>query len=120
VSLSGALPQLDPAPSSCSTFTVRVDVEAGRLEVAGQLDHRTAPLVRDAIAVLAAARSEDWVVDVSGLAGRDHDCLRAISSSYRRALRTGHRMRLVGAPPSLQRALTRLRLDHHLLPAEAE
>jgi anti-anti-sigma factor len=110
-----SLPVPAPAP-----FTLRLDVAGGRLEVAGELDHHTAPLVNDAIAVLAHAGTESWVLDVSGLSGHDSDCLRAISSAYRRALRTGRRMTLVGAPPSLRRALCRLRLDAHLMPARTD
>jgi len=120
VSLSGLLPELDRPADAPAPFTVRVDVAGGRLEVAGELDHHTAPLVNDAIAVLAHAGNESWVVDVSGLSGHDHDCLRAISSAYRRALRTGRRMTLVGAPPSLHRALWRLRLDAHLMPTRSD
>jgi anti-anti-sigma regulatory factor len=120
MSVSGALPLQVPAPGPPTSFTVRVDLADGRLEVAGQLDHHTAPLVHDAVSVLAASECECWSMDVTGLAGRDEDCLRAIGSTYRRALRTGHRMRLIGAPPSLQRALCRVRLDAHLLPVGAQ
>jgi len=120
VSRSGVLPELDLPASALAEFTVRLDLAKGRLVVAGELDHHTAPLVHDAIAVLAHAGNECWAVDVSGLSGRDEVCLRAISSAYRRALRTGRRMTLVGAPPSLRRALCRLRLDNHLMPAGTE
>ena len=118
--MSQALPLSEPAPVCPTSFTVRLDLTDGRLEVAGQLDHHTAALVHDAVSVLAASRCECWSVDVSGLAGRDEDCLRAIGSTYRRALRTGRRMRLVGAPPSLHQALCRVRLDAHLLPVAAD
>jgi anti-anti-sigma factor len=118
--LSDSSSELDPPPSSVPIFTVRLDLAGGRLEVAGRLDHRTAHLVHDAISAMVHASSQSWVVDVSGLAGRDQDCLRVISTAYRRALRHGRRMTLVGTPPSLQQALGRLRLDHHLTQAEAE
>ena len=110
MSLSGALPLSDPAPGCPTSFTVRLDLTDGRLEVAGQLDHHTAPLVHDAVSVLAASGCDCWSVDVSGLAGRDEDCVRAIGTTYRRALRTGRRMRLGGGPPSLHRAPCRVRL----------
>lgn len=41
--------------------------------------------------------------------------IRGIGAAYRRALRHDRRTRLIGAPPSLHRELTRPRLDHHLL-----
>jgi len=120
VSLSGVLPELDHPTGAPFQFTVRLDLAEGRLAVAGELDHHTAPLVHDAIGVLAHAGTRSWVVDVSGLSGHDDDCLRAISSAYRRALRTGRRMTLVGVSPTLQRALCRLRLEHHLMPSGTE
>lgn len=120
MSLSEALPHDVPAPGYPTGFTVHLDLADGRLEVSGQLDHHTAPLVHDAVSVLTTSACECWSVDVTGLAGRDEDCVRVIGSTYRRALRTGHRMRLVGAPPSLQQALCRVRLDAHLLPVEGE
>jgi len=120
VSLSGVLPQLDRPTSAPFQFTVRLDLAEGLLVVAGELDHHTAPLVHDAISVLAHAATQSWVVDVSDLSGHDEDCLRAISSAYRRALRTGRRMTLVGVSPALQQALCRLRLEHHLLPSGTE
>jgi anti-anti-sigma regulatory factor len=113
---TGSVPEVECR----ATFTVRLDLAQGRLEVAGQLDHHTAPLVHDAVSVLAAASCPCWSVDVSGLVGRDEDCVRAIGTTYRRALRTGRQMRLVGAPPSLQQALCRVRLDAHLLPVGAD
>jgi anti-anti-sigma regulatory factor len=78
---------------------VRLDLVAGRLEVTGQLDHRTAHLVNDAISTLVHAGTQAWAVDVSELAGRDRDCLRVIGAAYRRALRHGRAMTLIGAPP---------------------
>jgi hypothetical protein len=62
---------------------VRLDLVAGRLEVTGQLDHRTAHLVNDAISTLVHAGTQAWAV--SELAGRDRDCLRVIGAAYRRA-----------------------------------
>jgi anti-anti-sigma factor len=115
VSMSSSLAQLDPSP-----FTARLDLVAGRLEVAGHLDHRTAHLVHDAVSALAQAGSPTWLVDVRGLTGRDADCLRVLGGAYRRALRHGRQMTLTGASPSLQQALARLRLDHHLTPSTAD
>jgi anti-anti-sigma regulatory factor len=55
------------------------------------------------------------VVDATHVTSCDHMGIRGIGVAYRRALRHNRRMRLIGAPPSLHRELTRLRLDHHLL-----
>ena len=47
---------------------------------------------------------------------QDGAALQAIGAAYRRLLRRGRRMTLSGADGALHEQLTRLRLDHHLLP----
>lgn len=104
---------LSPTPARSSP-SIRVDPLAGRIQVTGALDRRTAPLLHDALTAVAAAGRERWLVDVSGLVACDHDGLRAIGAAYRRALRCDCRLVLLGTPPWLARALARLRLDVHL------
>lgn len=105
---------MDSASTGGPAFTVRIDLVGGRLELQGELDLRAAHLVHDAVSALLGTDCERWVVDVAGLTGGEH-ALRVIGSTYRRALRHRRRMTLVGAPPWLQRALARMRLDRHLL-----
>ncbi len=96
-------------------FTIRVDLIAGRLELVGPLDHRTAHLLHDAISTLLLTDCDLWTIDVTGLTVCQGSGLRAIGVAYRRALRHNRWVRLIGTPPWLQRELTRIHLDHHLL-----
>ncbi|WP_233488962.1 STAS domain-containing protein [Blastococcus sp. TF02-09] len=111
--MSGCLPIVELIP-----FTVRLDLAGGRLEVDGRLDYRTAHLVHDAISALVHTHNERWVIDVSRSAGSDTACLRLLGVAYRRAVRHGRQITLIGASPSLQQALSRLRLNHHLTSSE--
>jgi anti-anti-sigma regulatory factor len=97
------------------SFHVRVDLVAGRLQLTGPLDRGTVHLLHDAISTLLLTDGDVWVIDTSQVTTCDPMGVRGIGSAYRRALRHDRRMRLVGPPPALRRALTRLRLDSHLL-----
>jgi anti-anti-sigma regulatory factor len=100
---------------SAPSFTVHVDLVGGRIRLAGLLERGTLHLLQEAISALLLADHDTWVVDASGLIGCDQIGVRAIGAAYRRALRNDRRMTLVGAPPTLERSLRRLRLDHHVL-----
>jgi anti-anti-sigma factor len=102
-------------PRAAPSFTVHVDLVGGRIRVGGRLDRRTARLFQEAISALLAAGHDTWVVDASGLTGCDQIGLRTICAAYRRALRHGRRIIVVGAPPLIEGRLRRLRLDHHIL-----
>jgi anti-anti-sigma factor len=99
-------------------FSVHVDLVTGRLTMTGRLDVRTSHLLYDAFSALLRAQHPSWTIDVGGLTDIDHAGLRGLLGAYRRALRHGRRITLHGASPSLQRALTLLRLDRHVLPGE--
>lgn len=110
-----AVPPGDESPS----FRVRLDLVDGRVELAGRLDRRSAHLFGDAVSALLLTGRERWAVDMSQLTGCDQAGLRMIGAAYRRALRHGRRLTLLGAPPELQQALVRLRLHAHVVdPAE--
>lgn len=116
---AGDLPPF-PARSpqtSAPLFTIRIHLVSGRLEVVGPLTHRTTHLFYDAVSTLLRADGDLWVVDVIGLTACDHSGLRGIGAAYRRAVRHDRRMLLLGASPGLRQALTRMRLDHHVLAA---
>jgi anti-anti-sigma factor len=102
------------------SFTAHVDVVTGRLTVSGRLDGRSAHRLHDAVSVLLRAEHPTLTVDAAGLDVADHAGLRAIVGVYRRALRHGRRITVHGASPSLQHALTRLRLNGHVLPGVGE
>jgi anti-anti-sigma regulatory factor len=71
--------------------------------------------LHDAVSALLFADHEHWAIDVTGLTVGDAAAVRTISGAYRRLLQHGRRMTLLGASPALRQALTRLRLDPHVL-----
>jgi anti-anti-sigma regulatory factor len=83
--------------------------------LSGRLDRITVHLLLDAISALLLTDSDVWTVDATDVSSCDHMGVRGIGAAYRRALRHGRRMRLIGTPPSLHHQLSRLRLDHHVL-----
>jgi anti-anti-sigma regulatory factor len=108
-------PRTGSLPRSGPSFTVHVDLVAGRIRLTGVLDSGTVHLFQEAISALLHGNHDTWLVDTTDLIGCDQIGVRAIGAAYRRALRHNRRMTLTGAPPPLQQPLTRLRLDHHLL-----
>ena len=109
-----------PAPivrrlPGAATVLVELDPVGGRLLLAGQLDRRTAHLLHAAVSTLLAGGCAHWTVEVSGLTVADHAALRAIGVAYRRAIRHGRRLTILGTSPALHGAATRLRLDQQLL-----
>jgi anti-anti-sigma regulatory factor len=95
--------------------SIRLDLVGCRVELGGPLDRGTVHLLHDAISTLLLVDGDEWVVDATCVTACDGAGIRGIGTAYRRALRHGRRLRLVGVPPVLRRELTRLRLDHHLL-----
>jgi anti-anti-sigma regulatory factor len=59
---------------------------AARPELVGQLDRRTAHLLHDAISALLQTDRLLWTIDVTNLTVADHTGLRAVETTYRRAL----------------------------------
>ena len=104
----------DPASGGQPALRVHVDHRAGRVAVAGRLGRRTAHLVHDAITVALQSDRIRWLVDVTGLTA-DSTGLRVLGGAYRRLLRGGRQMILLGASPQLRQALRRLRLAEHVL-----
>jgi anti-anti-sigma factor len=108
-----------PQPRAGSpSLAVHVDLVTGRMTVTGQLDRRTSHLLCDGVSTLLQGGGSSWTIDISGLAVADHAGLRAIVGAYQRALRHDRRIILLGASPAVRHALTRLRLDRHLLPGD--
>ena len=104
----------DPAPGGRPTLRVHVDHRTGRVAVIGRLGRRTGHLVHDAITVVLQSGRVRWLVDVTGLTA-DQAGLRVLGGAYRRLLRGGRQMILLGASPQLRQALHRLRLAPHVL-----
>ena len=106
----------DPATGGQPTLWVHVDHRAGRVAVVGRLGRRTGHLVHDAITVVLQSERIQWLFDVRGLTA-DQTGLRVLGGSYRRLLRGGRQMILLGASAQLRQALRRLRLAEHVLDA---
>jgi anti-anti-sigma regulatory factor len=66
------------------------------------------------IVSLMACDRVRWLVDVTGL-NADQAVLRVLGGAYRRLLRGGRQMILLGPSPQLRQALHRLRLAPHVL-----
>lgn len=110
-----------PAPRRClsgltaSKLTVNVDLLAARITVVGELDRYTIRHLVDAVRALAISGASRWIMDVEAMTMCDASGLRALSACYRSALRRGADMTVVGASPWLRAALSRMRLDQHLV-----
>lgn len=117
------MPECGPFPSprgiepNAPDLAVCIDVVGGTVELAGHLGRGTAYLLHDAVTTLLQTDGPAWQLDVRGLTGCDGTGLRVIGAAYRRALRHSRRLAVVGASRSLQRELSRLRLDRHVFPS---
>lgn len=96
-------------------LTVSITVATGRITVAGDLDRRTVRHLLDAVRTLDVVRQGRWVFDVTGVTDYDDAGVRALGACYRRAVRRGAQMTVVGAGDGLQTTLSRVRLDHHVI-----
>jgi anti-anti-sigma regulatory factor len=95
--------------------TVRLDLAGGVVTLTGVLDRATAHLLPDAVTTLLAGGPGRWRIDARGLAHCDDAGLRALSAAYRRARLHDRRVCVSSAQPWLCAALSRIRLDSHLL-----
>jgi anti-anti-sigma regulatory factor len=97
------------------SFGLHIDLPAGRVRVAGHLGRSTVHLLQDAVSALLLGDVDVWVIDASDVTSCDGMGMRGIGAAYRRALRHGRRLCLVGAPAPVRDQLLRLRLHHHLV-----
>lgn len=95
-------------------LTVSIDLIAGRISLAGELNRQTVHHLLDAARTLSAVPHSRWIMEAHEIRSCDSTGLRAVSACYRQALRHGATMSVVGADPGLRRALSTLRLDTHL------
>ncbi len=98
-----------------SPLTVTVDVAAGQIDLSGELNSQTAHHLLDALPTLQATGHSPLVLNTHGLRVCDRRGLRVLGVCYRQALAQGARMNIVGASPSLRRALSVMRLDTHVI-----
>lgn len=92
-----------------------LDLTVGRITLVGGLNRRTARHLLDAVRTLGLVQQTRWILDVEAVTGYDDTGLRAVGACYRRALRQGAELTVVGAGVRLQTALNMLRLDNHVI-----
>ncbi len=112
-SIRSMSPRLGEGPPS--QLTVSVTVATGRITLAGDLNRRTVRHLLDAVRTLDVVHQVRWVFDVVGVTDYDDAGVRALGACYRRAVRRGAQMTVVGAGDRLHTALSRVRLDHHVI-----
>ncbi len=108
----------DVGPTA-SELRVHLDFPRGRLALVGTLGRGTSYRLRDAIGAILVSGRDSWSADVSGLTLADRTGVRALGEAYRRLVRHGRRLTIVGAAPPLTDLLARVRLDLHVVTTDA-
>ncbi|MGY1714353.1 STAS domain-containing protein [Geodermatophilus sp. SYSU D01106] len=83
-----------------------LELPAGRITLAGELDRETCGHLAAACSMLSAAAAPVWVLDLASLAFFDTAGLHALASSRRAAADAGAVIAVVGARPLLRRLLS--------------
>lgn len=97
-----SLPSADPSEAG---LVLTLDLTAGRLLLAGELDRATCGQLVPACDAVSAASARVWVLDVAGLSFCDTAGLRALDSVRGAAADAGGAVILSGARPFLRRLL---------------
>ncbi|MGY1833125.1 STAS domain-containing protein [Geodermatophilus sp. SYSU D01180] len=97
------------------SLAVQVDLVTGRLSLAGRLERRSTHLLATAVTALLVAGPRQWHLDLAAVTAVDTVGLRALGTTYRRAVRHDRQLIVHRPVPDLQQALRRLRLDRHVL-----
>ena len=87
------------------------DADPPVLRVAGDLDHHTAPRLREALASVRFAPGEGVVVELSGLAYCDSTGITVLVTAYRRAHATSSPLFFTGTSSHLMRVFHTVGLD---------
>ena len=96
-----------PGPDGADGLQAALDLGAGRVQVSGELDRVTAPLLLDAFVALDRTDHGTWTVDVAGLTFCDVEGLRVLCVGHDLAVSQDRRLLLINAP-SLLRRLVRM------------
>ncbi|MFF5565126.1 STAS domain-containing protein [Streptomyces sp. NPDC012623] len=81
------------------------------LALRGELDHHSAPLLREAIDRVTLHADEQMVLDLSGLTFCDSSGITAFIVARNRTLESGAAIALAGTPPHILRVLRIVGLD---------
>jgi anti-anti-sigma regulatory factor len=93
------------------SLAARIDVSQGSVELCGDLDRRTAPVLEEAVTGLLRVDRRSWRVHVAELLVWDLCGLRAIAEADRRMLGANRLVILLGASRQLRYTLELLRRD---------
>ncbi|MFA1546911.1 STAS domain-containing protein [Actinomadura chokoriensis] len=97
-----------------NTFTIDLpspDAEVPVLRVAGDLDHHTAPRLREALEAVPFAPGKGVVLDLSGLAYSDSTGITVFINAYKRARAAGGLLLLAALNPDLLQVFRIIGLD---------
>lgn len=97
---------------SLLTITTRVTATGPVLGIIGDLDHATAPELREALEGLSLAAGQLLVLDLAGLAFCDSSGISALLSARILAVEQGARIALDAVPANTARILGILGLNH--------
>ncbi|WP_067904751.1 STAS domain-containing protein [Actinomadura chibensis] len=81
------------------------------LRVAGDLDHHTAPRLREALEKVPFTAGQGVVLDLSDLAYCDSTGVTVLVNAYKRSKPTGGRLLIAGLNPDLLQVFTIIGLD---------
>jgi anti-sigma B factor antagonist len=84
------------------------------LELEGELDMVTAPLLQDAVSGAELDETDAVVIDLQGVSFMDSTGLKAIFAARNAVQERGRRFAITPGSPQVQRLLTLTRLDEHL------
>ncbi|GGU96964.1 anti-anti-sigma factor [Streptomyces cavourensis] len=93
------------------TLSTRTTAAGPVMELAGELDHHTAPRVRDALAGLALRPGQQLVVDLKGITFCDSSGLTVLIAARNHALAADATIALAAVPERLSRILGITGLD---------
>ena len=92
-------------------FVVAVDITAGRVTVSGELDHCSAHLLTDALAVLELSGARVWTLDAAGVTFCDGGGVTALLAVRRAAAGRGRDLYLVRTSHCIRRLVALVGLD---------
>lgn len=93
------------------TLRTRTTAAGTVMELAGELDHHTAPQVRDALPGLDLRRGQQLVIDLKGITFCDSTGITALIAARNHALAADAAIALAALPERLARILRMVGLD---------
>ena len=102
------------AEDSVRPLLLSIDLQAGRVTAAGELDRAVAHRLGDALDALALTGHRAWTVDAAGITFCDAEGVRVLAGAAALADDHGCTLRLVDASPFIARLLRLVGMDELL------